>query len=158
MKAFLEDAASRGPQELDRFETIEKRHGRVETRCCRQSGRLGWFADLDKRKDLKSVFMVDSVREIKGVATAERRLFISSLAVDARKALEASRAHWNVEHQLHWRLDVQSNEDQCRARTKSAAENLAILRRIALNMLNSEKTKKRGVRGNRRTLRGTTII
>jgi len=145
--AFLEDAAARDPQGLDRFETVEKGHGRIETRVCRQSGRLGWFADLAKWRGLKSVFMVDSVREIKGAATAERRFFISSLPVDARKALEVSRAHWNVENQLHWRLDVQFNEDQCRARTRNAAENLAILRRIALNMLNGEKTKKRGVRG-----------
>ena len=146
VRAFPEDAASR-PQELDRFETVGKGHGRVETRVCRQSGRLGWFADLDKRKGLKSVFMVDSVREIKGVATAERRFFISSLRVDSQKALETSRAHWNVENRLHWRPDVQFNEDQCRARTRNAAENLAILRRIALNMLNSEKTKKRGIKG-----------
>ena len=145
--AFLEDAAARSPQELDRFETVGKGHGRIETRVCRQSGRLGWFADLDKWQGLKSVFMVDSVREIKGAATSERRFFISSLSVDARKALEVSRSHWNVENQLHWRLDVQFNEDQCRARTKNAAENLAILRRIALNMLNGEKTKKRGVKG-----------
>ena len=93
------------------------------------------------------MFMVDSTREIKGVATPDRRFFISSLPVDAGRALGACRAHWNVENQLHWRLDVQFNEDQCRARTKNAAENLAILRRIALNMLNSEKTKKRGVKG-----------
>ena len=147
VKAFLEDAAPRVPQELDRFGTVEKGHGRVETRVCRQSGRLGWFAAPDKWKGLKSVFMVDSVREIKGVATAERRFFISSLPVDARRALETSRAHWNVENQMHWRLDVQFNEDQCRARTRNAAENLAILRRTALNMLNGEKTKKRGVKG-----------
>ena len=147
VKAFLEDAASRVPQELDRFETVEKGHGRIETRVCLQSARLGWFADLDKWKGLKSVFMVDSTREIKGVATPDRRFFISSLPVDAGRALGACRAHWNVENQLHWRLDVQFNEDQCRARTKNAAENLAILRRIALNMLNSEKTKKRGVKG-----------
>ena len=145
--AFLEDAAARDPQELDRFETVEKGHGRIETRVCSQSGRLGWFADLDQWQGLKSVFMVDSVRKIKGASTSERRFFISSLPVDARKALGASRSHWNVENQLHWRLDVQFNEDQCRARTKNAAENLAILRRIALNMLNGEKTKKRGVKG-----------
>ena len=150
VKAFLEDEASRNPQGLDRFETVEKGHGRIETRVCRQSGRLGWFEDLDKWEGLKSVFMVDSVRDIKGVATAERRFFISSLPVDARKALETCRAHWNVENQLHWRLDVQFNEDQCRARTKDAAENLAILRRIAMNMLNNEKTKKRGIKGKQR--------
>jgi len=147
VKAFLEDEAARAPQKLDRFETVEKGHGRIETRVCRQSGRLDWFADLDKWKGLKSVFMVDSVREIKGVATPERRFFISSLPVDAVRALKACRAHWNVENQLHWRLDVQFNEDQCRARTKNAAENLAILRRITLNILNSEKTKKRGIKG-----------
>jgi len=144
---FLEDEAARAPDRLDRFETVEKGHGRIETRICRQSGHLDWFADKAEWAGLASVFMVDSVREIRGTATAERRFFVSSLSVDAKKALEASRSHWNVENQLHWRLDVQFNEDQCRARAQNAAENLAILRRIALNMLNAEKTKKRGIKG-----------
>ena len=147
VKAFLEDAALRTPGELERFATVEKGHGRIETRGCRQSGNLGRFADPGKWKGLKSVFMVDSTREIGGVATTERRFFMSSLPVDAARALKACRAHWNVENHLHWRLDVQFNEDQCRARTKNAVANLAILRRIALNMLNSEKTKKRGIKG-----------
>lgn len=147
VKAFLEDAAARTPGELDRFETVEKGHGRIETRVCWQSGRLDWFADRALWPGLRSVFMVEAARDIKGAVTRERRLFISSLPVDAGKALRAGRAHWNVENQLHWRLDVQFNEDQCRARMKNAAENLAILRRIALNMLNGEKTKKRGVKG-----------
>jgi len=84
------------------------------------------------------------------IADAGADYVISSLPVDARKALETCRAHWNIENQLHWRLDVQFNEDQCRARTKDAAENLAILRRIAMNMLNNEKTKKRGIKGKQR--------
>jgi len=147
VKAFLEDAAAHTPGELDRFETVEKGHGRIETRVCWQSGLLDWFADLALWPGLKSVFMVNATRDIKGSVTKEKRFFISSLPVDARKALRVGRAHWNVENQLHWRLDVQFNEDQCRARMKNAAENLAILRRIALNMLNGEKTKKRGVKG-----------
>jgi predicted transposase YbfD/YdcC len=54
---------------------------------------------------------------------------------------------WGVENKLHWVLDVCFREDQSRARAGCAAENLATLRRLALNMLRGEKTKKRGIKG-----------
>ena len=57
------------------------------------------------------------------------------------------RGHWGVGNKLHWVLDVQMREDDSRARAGYAAENLATLRRLALNLLNREKTKKRGVKG-----------
>lgn len=100
---------------------------------------MDWFADKAE--------WAGPASEIRGVATAGRRFFVSSLPVDAKKALEAGRSHRNVQNQLHGRLDVQLNEDQCRARARNASENPAILRRIALNMLNAEKTQKRGIKG-----------
>ena len=67
------------------------------------------------------------------VTTTERRLFISSLEVDPKKALEATRKHWGVES-MHWTLDVTYGEDYCRARTKHAAANRATVRRMALSL------------------------
>ena len=77
----------------------------------------------------------------------ERRCYLSSLARDAEPFARAVRGHWSVENSLHWCLDVQVGEDQSRARTGHAAETLATLRRLALNLLKRDKTKQRGLRG-----------
>jgi predicted transposase YbfD/YdcC len=134
--------------ELAYTETVEKDHGRVEIRRYWQSGRLDWFADLEKWEGLRSVGVVESVRQV-GAAepTVERRYYLSSLAVDVAQFARAVRGHWSVENSLHWCLDVQMAEDQSRARTGHAAENLATLRRLALNLLKRDKTKKRGLKG-----------
>ena len=129
------------------LETVEKDHGRFEIRRYYQSDALDWFADKGKWEGLKSVGMVESVRELKGKTTLERRYFLSSLPLGVETFARAVRGHWGVENKLHWVLDVCLREDQSRARTGYAAENLATLRRLALNMLKREKTKKRGIRG-----------
>ena len=129
------------------WETVEKDHGRFEIRRYYQSDELDWFDDKSKWEGLKSVGMVESVRELKGKTTIERRYFLSSLPLGVETFARAVRGHWGVENKLHWVLDVCFREDQSRARTGYAAENLATLRRLALNMLKREKTKKRGIRG-----------
>jgi len=132
---------------LKAFETLEKDHGRIETRRYYQSDYLDWFADKEKWEGLASVGMVESIREIDGKATLERRYYLCSLKLDVETFARAVRGHWGVENKLHWVLDVCFREDQSRAREGYAAENLATLRRLALNLLKREKTKKRGVRG-----------
>ncbi len=129
------------------LETVEKDHGRFEIRRYYQSDCLDWFAEKSKWEGLKSVGMVESVREVKGKTTVERRYFLSSLPLGVETFARAVRGHWGVENKLHWVLDVCFREDQSRARTGYAAENLATLRRLALNMLKRETTKKRGIRG-----------
>ena len=106
-----------------------------------------WFADLEKWEGLKSVGMVEAVREIRGRKTTERRYYLSSLPLGVETFARAVRGHWGVENKLHWVMDVHFREDQSRARAGYAAENLATLRRLAFNLLKSEKTKKRGIRG-----------
>jgi hypothetical protein len=59
----------------------------------------------------------------------------------------AVRGHWSIENKLHWVLDVQFGEDQCRARTGYADQNMAALRRLALNLLKRETTKKSSLKG-----------
>jgi len=132
---------------LAQVEKVEKDHGRFEIRHYYQSDQLGWFADLDKWEGLKSVGVVESTREIDGQKTVERRYYLSSLPLDVELFARAVRSHWGVENKVHWVMDVCFHEDQSRARAGYAAENLATLRRLALNMLKREKTKKRGVKG-----------
>jgi len=91
--------------------------------------------------------MVVSSREIQGKVTIERRYYLSSLKLDVETFARAVRGHWAVENKLHWVMDVCFREDQSRARQGYAAQNLATLRRLALNLLKQEKTKKRGIRG-----------
>jgi len=160
VKSYLDDAILQLAQartkkikvppelELACLKTVEKDHGRLEIRCYWQSDRLHWFADRGKWEGLRSVGVVESVRQVGTDApTVERRYYLCSLAVDVEKFARAVRGHWGVENSLHWCLDVQMGEDQSRARTGHAAENLATLRRLVLNLLKRDRTKKRGLKG-----------
>ena len=123
------------PHTLDFFQTLDKDHGRIETRRYWQSADLKWLEDKKLWKGLRSLGMVESVRRLKGRTTIERRYFLSSLPLDAATFAKAVRGHWGVENALHWSLDVTFREDQSRARARHAGQNLATLRRIALNLL-----------------------
>jgi predicted transposase YbfD/YdcC len=138
---------SKAAATLASLETVEKDHGRLEIRRYYQSDHLDWFADRPKWEGLKSVGMVESVREVAGKTTVERRYYLASLPLGIETLARAVRGHWGVENKVHWIMDVCFREDQSRARTGYAAENLATLRRLALNLLKQEKTKKRGIRG-----------
>lgn len=129
------------------LQTVEKDHGRIETRRYYQSAEVDWFADRAKWAGLRSVGMVEAIREIGGKRTVERRYYLSSLPLGVATFARAVRGHWGVENKLHWVLDVCFREDQSRARAGYAAENLATLRRLALNLLKREKTKQRGIKG-----------
>jgi predicted transposase YbfD/YdcC len=160
VKSFLDDTlaqtqakhpagakGSKAVENLAFLETVDKDHGRYEIRRYYQSAELDWFADKQKWEGLKSVGMVESIREVDGQHSVERRYFLSSLALGVETFARAIRSHWGVENKVHWIMDVCFREDQSRARTGYAAENLATLRRLALNLLKQEKTKKRGIRG-----------
>lgn len=115
--------------------TVEKGHGRIETRRYWQTNDIEWFADRGLWKGLKSFCMVESVREIGDKIETSRRYYISSLEMNTVKVAEAIRTHWQIENCLHWRLDVIFNEDQSRSRTKNAAKNLGTLRALCMNLL-----------------------
>ena len=92
---------------------------------------------------------MESVREINGAASAERRYYISSRRANAEQLGPAVRWHWAVENRLHWSLDVAYGEDQARMREGNAAENFSILRRISLNLIRLDKSVKAGVKNKR---------
>jgi predicted transposase YbfD/YdcC len=147
IKTFLDEAVSRSDKGLAFKETIDKGHGRLETRRYWQSQQIGWFADRDQWEGLKSVGLVESTREKNGLKTVERRYYLSSLTLDAEQFARAVRGHWSIENQLHWVLDVVFAEDQSRARTEHAAENLAALRRLAVGLLRKDQKCKRSIKG-----------
>jgi predicted transposase YbfD/YdcC len=97
-----------------------------------------------------SIGMVEAIREVGGKVSKEVRYFISSIQADAKKFANAVRSHWGIENSLHWVLDVTFNEDQCRVRRDLAAENLALLRKIALNILKADTTTKMSIRKKRK--------
>ncbi len=133
--------------------TVDKGHGRIETRTCWQTDDIDWLEDKAKWAGLKSVCMVTSeVYDMKKKTTSrETRYFISSMPVDPARALQAIRAHWGVEA-MHWILDMDFDEDRSRARTENIAENLAMLRHIVLNVLRLDKSIFGGISVKRKEL------
>jgi len=134
------------------FETVDKAHGRVEVRRCWQSTELKWLPSTREWAGARSVLRVECERHTSTGKSSEVRYFISSLPLNPEKALSAVRQHWFVENQLHWVLDVTFGEDGSRIRRGDAAENMAVLRRLALNICkryangdsNPKKLKKAG--------------
>ena len=147
--SFMEDAQANDFMGVthDFLETTARAHGRLETRRYWISEEIEWLTHHAQWKDLRSVGMVESIRDIAGKLTSERRFFIASIGADAGTFARAVRGHWAIENTLHWSLDVSFAEDQCRVRSGYAAENLAILRHMSLNILKGETTKKRGIKG-----------
>jgi len=120
-------------------------HGRIETRRCVVSDQLDWLEQKPEWAGLRSIAMIEETREFKGKTSVERRFFISSLPADAAQIAKAVRAHWAIENNLHWTLDVVFNEDQSRVRKDHAPENMAIVRHFTLNMLHKAQASFKGV-------------
>ncbi len=141
---------------MDFFETTGKGHGRIETRRYWISTDIDWFEDRPLWKGLFSIGMVESIRCVKGKNSIERRFFLASLPRCAKRLAKAVREHWGVENTLHWSLDVTLREDDSRARTNNAPQNLAMLRRIVLNLLKKDKSKKRALKAKQRSAARST--
>ena len=153
IKDYLDWAERIGFKEIsfDYCQTLEKDHGRIEQRRCWITEEIGWLKEKEQWKNLKSVLMVEAIREvIGGQKTVERRYFISSLEADAKQALKAVRGHWAIENGLHWCLDIGFREDDCRVREEKSAENLVMLRHIGLNLLKQETSCKLGIKSKRK--------
>jgi predicted transposase YbfD/YdcC len=131
-------------------QTIDGDHGRIETRRYTVLPGMYKFPQQKQWKDLQSFIRVESIGEIGQKISIESRYYISSLKPDAKKLAEVVRGHWSIENSLHWCLDVVFNEDKCRIRTGHAPENIAILRKFVLSLLNKEKTFKGGLRRKQR--------
>ena len=121
-------------------------HGRIETRKYTLiSARDPLMFEL-RWPGLKGIGKLEIVRTVNHQVEKSTRYFVTSLTYeDIDDFMLAVRSHWHIEINLHWSLDVSFREDESRVRIGNAAENLAIVRRIALNLLKQEKTNKRGI-------------
>jgi predicted transposase YbfD/YdcC len=154
VQALFADAQACGFRGLahDRHETVEKGPGRIEVRRCwtiSESDHIAYLNEHGRWAGLRSIGMVEAERTIAGVTSRETRYFISSLAGAARPFGRAVRAHWGIANSLHWVLDIAFREDDCRVRQGEAAQNFAMLRQVALNLLRQERTAKLGVKAKR---------
>jgi predicted transposase YbfD/YdcC len=95
---------------------------------------------------LQTIVRVIRTRHLWNQTTSEVMFYLSSLPPNAQKLGQAIRQHWSIENQLHWILDVTFGEDACRIRQGNAPENLALLKRWSINLLNQETSFKRSTR------------
>ncbi len=119
--------------------TLEKGHGRVERREYWLVNKIEW---LDWKKDwvnLSGIGMVKRTVTQRGVTSEEIAYYITSLKKNAAMFAEAVRGHWGVES-MHWSLDVILNEDRRIVRKDNGPRNLAVLKRMSLNIIRADKS------------------
>jgi predicted transposase YbfD/YdcC len=119
--------------------TTDGDHGRIETRRAEIIHDAAWLAETHAFPGLKAIGKVTAAREQDGRTTLSTRYYLLSRSLSAARFLAVVRAHWQIENRLHWVLDVVLDEDRARARKDHAPENLARLRRFALNVLRANK-------------------
>jgi len=122
-------------------ENNDKGHGRIEQRVAAITHDIKWLQETHEWPGLKCIGKITSRVFKKGRETTETRYYISSLPLTAQELNDIARAHWGIENQLHWRLDVIFNEDKACIREDCAAQNMDTLRKWSLNILSKAKTK-----------------
>jgi len=127
---------------MSKSSTTNSGHGRQEARIVYALPAAGW--EWPDWCDVRSFVMVERVRETSEGQSTETHFYISSLKPNAELFADAIRAHWGIENELHWMLDVVFREDDQRIRDQRGAENFAVLNRLALMLLRNEKTRKVG--------------
>lgn len=147
VRLFLESEAAKPVSTAitDTYSESDAGHGRIESRKCIVSNQLDWLEQKSAWAGLSSIAMIEETREFKGRISTDRRFFISSLPANARQIAQAVRAHWAIENTLHWTLDVVFNEDKSTVRKDHAPQNMAIVRHVVLNILNTAKKHFKGV-------------
>lgn len=120
-------------------------HGRIEKRTCQVIDDLTFLDGKEQWKDLKTIVRIESYREDKKTTKASNsfRYYISSLHKDAQLINESVRSHWSIENNLHWNLDVIFKEDHQLKRKGNSVENFNMMTKVALNLLDAEKSTKK---------------
>lgn len=134
----------------DLYETLDQAHGRQERRRYWVMSDVQSLPERKKWVNLSAVGCVESQRTIGDKTTTEKRYYLLSQALDASQFAQTVRGHWGIENQLHWILDVGFREDESRGTLGYSAENLAVIRHIAVNLITQEKSAKVGTRAKRK--------
>jgi predicted transposase YbfD/YdcC len=138
--------------EHDFHKALNKGQGRIEERQCwtiSDPEFLDYLRQFGDWPELHTIVKVLAERRVGTEVTQKTRYYITSLGNDAKQALYAARGHWRIENQVHGVLDVVFREDDSRIRKGNGAQNFAILRHVALNLLRQERTAKVGVKAKR---------
>lgn len=126
--------------------TLEKAHGRIETRTYTAAANVSWitsqrsYPGQPRFHNIKTILKVHARVEHADRASVERRYFISSAPLDIERLANAVRGHWGVES-MHWLLDVVFKDDLSRYRAGHGAKNMAAVRRFALGLVRANKAK-----------------
>jgi len=126
----------------DSYDTQEKGHGREEKRSYLIVVNPSGIRNQEAWAKLQVVGLCYSEREVAGERSEELHYFIGSRVMSARQYAEALRGHWGIENNLHWQLDVVFGEDANRVQHRNGAENLALVRRLALVLLKKQAGKQ----------------
>jgi len=147
VELFFQSLKKAKPEELPRsyFESVEGDHGRVEIRRHWVISDTDWIEDKALWKGLQGIGMVERERHIKDHISCETSYYLISKKWDGEAFAKRVRAHWGIENKLHWVLDVAFREDECRKRAGNAAENFAMVRHIATNLLKQENSMKKSI-------------
>jgi predicted transposase YbfD/YdcC len=137
VRTFLDDPATPLASATD----TDGGHGRIEQRRASVSDDVGRLQERHAWPGLKAVGQITAQRELGGKTTLQTRTYLLSTALSPERFNEVVRAHWDIENGLHWVLDVVMSEDQARNRKHHGPENLAVLRRLALNLARLEPSK-----------------
>jgi predicted transposase YbfD/YdcC len=137
VRRFLDDPETA----LATASETDKGHGRIETRTAGLSTDIKWLQESHDWPGLKAIGKITATREINGRTTVESRCYLLSQAFTPECFNAIVRSHWSIENQLHWVLDVVMDEDQARNRKNHGPENLALLRKLALNLAKLEPSK-----------------
>jgi len=149
---FAAHAFDRGADLRPCFDAFDDTHGRLVRRRVFACPDVRGFATLADWPGLTAVLATETIRGVNGagVVTAERRHYLSSSAAPPEVLAQAIRRHWAIENGEHWVLDVDFGEDRCRVRERTAARNFAVLRRIALDLLRADTSRKASLTGKRK--------
>jgi predicted transposase YbfD/YdcC len=140
-------AQEHGPDVAPVTETFEHNHGRVEHRSVTVLKAPRGITKTGEWVGLKSIVRVERTRVQGDTETREVHFYITSMSVKRlARIARAIRAHWSVENTLHWSLDMTFREDESRVRQRNAAENLAVVRRLALTLIKRDTSKKTSMR------------
>lgn len=150
VKAWFEAAAAIAFAGIEHSldQRLESGHHRRETRrvWAVPVSVMGELHNIKQWASLQTIVMVKRVRRLWNKTTRETMFYLSSLPCNAQRIGRAIRIHWGIENQLHWVLDVTFGEDASRIRTAHSPQNMALLKRLAISVLNQETSKKRSIR------------
>jgi predicted transposase YbfD/YdcC len=138
VRRFLDDPHSKV---VTAKPSVDADHGRIETRTATVSTDIAWLQDDHQWPGLIAVGKVARIRETSDKTTTETAYYLLSAPLSPERFNEIVRSHWGVENRLHWRLDVVMNEDQDRTRLGNGPNNLAVLRHMAINIMQKDPTK-----------------